>query len=79
MFRWLWDRLLERGERDDPDSDGAADASASDDGTVWDLTPDWQIGGYRLQGASASRDEQRQAVAEVHEQASEMERELDDR
>ena len=57
-----------RGDSDDGD----------DDGSFWDLTPDWQVGGYRLQGASVPRDEQQDAVREVREQASEMERELDE-
>jgi len=78
MIGWLRDRLFGSGERGDAEPGGDADGSASDDGTVWDLTPDWQIGGYRLQGASAPRDEQQEAVREIHEQAAEMESELDD-
>jgi len=74
MIGWLRDRLFGSVKREDAEA-----SDSDDDGTVWDLTPDWQIGGYRLQGASAPRDEQQQAVRDVHEQASEMERELDDR
>lgn len=85
MIGWLRDRLFGSGDRDSADSGERADESASDDdtgsdhGTVWDLTPDWQIGDYRLQGATVPRGEQQDAVREVHEQASEMERELEDR
>ena len=61
----------------DGDPDGSDDSDA-DEGSIWDLTPDWQVGGYRLQGASVPRDEQQEAVREVHEQASEMERELEE-
>ncbi|HMB49833.1 hypothetical protein [Natronoarchaeum rubrum] len=77
MIGWFRDRLFGSGA--DAESGDDAGESASDDGTVWDLTPDWQVGDYRLQGASVSRGEQQDAVREVHEQASEMERELGDR
>jgi len=85
MIGWLRDRLFGSGERADAESGDHAGGSASDtdstsdDGTVWDLTPDWQIGDYRLQGATVPRGEQQDAVREVHEQAAEMERELDGR
>ncbi|GAA0669357.1 hypothetical protein ACFQDG_17550 [Natronoarchaeum mannanilyticum] len=85
MIGWLRDRLLGSSERGDAESGGRTGGSApdegssSDDGTVWDLTPDWQIGDYRLQGATVPRGEQQDAVREVHERAAEMERELEDR
>jgi hypothetical protein len=72
MIGRLYDRLSELVGSDESGRD------ESEEGSIWGLTPDWQLGGFRLQGSTLPRDEQQDAVREVHAQASEMERELDD-
>lgn len=49
--------------------------SSDEEGSVWDLTPDWQYGfAGRLHGGGDARAEQEEAVQDVAERAERFER-----
>ncbi|MCU4740657.1 hypothetical protein OB955_08085 [Halobacteria archaeon AArc-m2/3/4] len=58
-------------------SSGIDDGETDDTNSVWNAIPSWQYGGRHAESGGLTRDEQEQALAEIQEQAAELEREND--